>query len=929
MAGSVAGSQLKDSGAELVHPVENELPTGGLPSSGPTDGGLPLPPTTSDRPPSEQRYTMIRPHAQGGIGQVWLARDGDLGREVAVKELRPQWADHSTVWARFLKEARITGQLEHPGIVPVYELVPDPKDRKPFYTMRFIRGRTLSDAIQVFHQQRRAGTSGPLALRELLGAFVGVCNAVAFAHSRGVIHRDLKGQNVVLGDFGEAVVLDWGLAKVLGETEDPTSSAPAAVASTRGQGQTMQGQILGTPNYMAPEQAEGRLDLIDQRSDVYGLGAILYEILTGQPPFAGTDTVQVLKQVVHAAAVPPRQLVATTPKSLDAVCRKALAKLPADRYAAARDLGQEVQRWLADEPVAAYAEHWTARARRWLSRHRTLATATAATLLVATLILAVGTILLKAANDRERRSRAAAEANFQRARDAVDRYFTKVSESPQLKARGLEKLRRDLLQEARAFYDQFIQEHGKSPVLQADLGAAYHKLGKIAADMGLEPEAIDHYEHAEAIAERLVQEQPEVTDHKERLAVALHDQALMHQRLGHADRAILLYERAIELGRQAILEEPDIHRYQDELVRLLNDVGTFHQLRGQLEAGRAAYDEALPICARLGREHPELPLYREAWVSVHYNRAYLERTVAHQPARALPHYQQAQTLCEELVHQFPEVASHQRGLARILSDLGAAHMDLGNWTEARAAYDRSMPLFAELGRQHPDVPDYEDGRVRNLVDLGQVHWRTGQQALAQKCWDEALTATKSLAGRYPANPQRHHLVAWILRNLGDLHIQAGKWEPALAAFKEALPIRERLVREHPAYLEFRQELNAVRLGLARTRAGQGEHVEALRAAATLAKDPELVPAQVYDLACVGALGAAVVARDGRLSAADRSRLAEEYAARAVAWLRHAFAKGYRDVANLKQDTELDSLRQRSDFRKLLAELEEKQKAAGP
>ncbi len=155
--------------------------------------------------------------------------------------------------------------------------------RKPFYTMRFVKGRTLSEAINGFHRCRGEGKFDPLEFRALLGAFLGVCNAVAYADSRGVIHRDLKPQNVVLGDYGEVIVLDWGLAKLVERPEETLTPAVALAADTD-RGETIEGQVLGTPAYMSPEQAEGRWDSVDRRTDIYGLGAILYEILAGQPP---------------------------------------------------------------------------------------------------------------------------------------------------------------------------------------------------------------------------------------------------------------------------------------------------------------------------------------------------------------------------------------------------------------------------------------------------------------------------------------------------------------------------------------------------------------------------------------------------------------------------------------------------------------------
>jgi tetratricopeptide (TPR) repeat protein/tRNA A-37 threonylcarbamoyl transferase component Bud32 len=338
--------------------------------------------TTAHEAEARGRYTLTRLHAQGGIGQVWLARDEQLGRDVALKELRPERRDHAAARARFLEEARVTGQLEHPGIVPVHELVRG--DDGGFYTMRLVRGRTLGEAVKEYHKKREQKEAGRLELRALLGALVAACNAVAYAHSRGVIHRDLKPANMLLGAYGEVVVLDWGLAKVLGkpaEQGESTSLLPVSVeAGSRDE--TVQGQVLGTPGFMAPEQAAGRLDQIGPATDVYGLGAILYQILTGRPPFEGGDTPEQLQRVAQEEPRRPRQLIPATPRALEAVCLKALAKKPADRYASASELAHEIERWLADEPVLAWREPVGVRAARWMRRRRPLVVGLATGLLV-------------------------------------------------------------------------------------------------------------------------------------------------------------------------------------------------------------------------------------------------------------------------------------------------------------------------------------------------------------------------------------------------------------------------------------------------------------------------------------------------------------------------------------------------------------------
>jgi PAS domain S-box-containing protein len=301
-------------------------------------------------PCSGGRYVRLELHERGGMGRVWVARDTGLARNVALKELHPEVADNPAVLARFLREAKITGQLEHPGVVPVYELARDGDAANPFYTMRFISGRTLTQASLEYHQKRRASEQVSLDLSALLHAFVMVCNTIGFAHSRGVIHRDLKGQNVILGAFGEVVVLDWGLAKLVGvpEEADPTAADGLDDADL-----TQHGHALGTPASMAPEQAAGRLEQIDNRTDIYGLGAILYEILTGQPPFSGTSRSEVLRMVREEEPLQPRQICPDVPFGLERICLQALAKKPEDRYATARELAGAVQQWQDAERIKA------------------------------------------------------------------------------------------------------------------------------------------------------------------------------------------------------------------------------------------------------------------------------------------------------------------------------------------------------------------------------------------------------------------------------------------------------------------------------------------------------------------------------------------------------------------------------------------------
>ncbi len=321
-----------------------------------------------------EHYSLRGEVGAGGVGRVLLGYDERIGREVAIKEMHANAeAMDPRIHDRFVREAQVTGRLEHPGIVPVYDLGATPNG-SPFYVMRLVRGDTLSKAL--------AGCTADcpeaaLAKRlQLLGRFIDICEAMAYAHSRGIVHRDLKPGNIVLGGFGETIILDWGLAKIAAQP-DTVSVGESRIAEAAPADLTRQGAIMGTPAYMAPEQLDPAFGDIDARTDVFALGCILYQILVGHAPLAG-DAYTILAQLGSPAPMPSaRQAPAPIPPELVAICDKAMAKDQSGRYRDAEALATELRAYRDGRLVSTYVYSRAELLRRSISRNKTAVIAAA------------------------------------------------------------------------------------------------------------------------------------------------------------------------------------------------------------------------------------------------------------------------------------------------------------------------------------------------------------------------------------------------------------------------------------------------------------------------------------------------------------------------------------------------------------------------
>jgi serine/threonine-protein kinase len=676
-----------------------------------------------------QRYADLRFLCRGGMGSIFLAADLEIDRSVALKRMNEYSAE---LHERFDREARITGQLEHPGIAPVYGMGLDNLGL-PYYAMRFVGGVTLSEAV-----------GEAWGLRELLGRLITVCRVVAFAHARGVIHRDLKPSNVRLGEYGETIVLDWGLARRLDESaETPLSGRNGPVGS----GHTAQGQALGTPGFMSPEQARGERQTVGVAGDIFGLGAMLYFLLTGRQPFLGTVE-QMLADARECRFPRPREVVGHIPLSLEAICRKAMAKEPADRYASATDLAEEMQRWLDDEPVQAYRESILARSARWSRRHPRLVAGVVGAVVLGLIAALVIVIVLWERNRRIEQERAQADENLKLAKQAVDRSFTRLAESPEFRERSLGPARRQLLAEVIPFYERFVQQRGDLD-LQAERGLAYARLGFARMELGeLKQSALD-YEQARDIFDHLKSVVPSERDYRFQLARVENQRAWVLFQLSRGKDAEDALRASLQLRQQLVKEDPESLVYQRGLAESLDNLGNL-----LLETGR--------------------------------------------PDQVEPLQQQAVAVRRQVAEQLPNDEAVARELGDAWNNQGELYRRLGRWSAAESSHREGLRVRARLAVGARASRESRSRLAVSRTNLGILLAQTDHGAEAVAELRQALESREQLVRESPEILDLRQDLADVRHNLGDVLSDLGHWEEAEPPLRAALELRTVLIKEMEA-----------------------------------------------------------------------------------------------------------------------------------
>jgi serine/threonine protein kinase/tetratricopeptide (TPR) repeat protein len=843
--------------------------------------------TVPERPVREGPGTVIGPYklleqiGEGGFGIVFMAEQTQpLRRKVAVKVLKPGM-DTRQVIARFEAERQALALMDHPHIAQVYE-GGETASGRPYFVMELVRGIPITEFCD--HNN--------LSVRERLGLMVDVCQAVQHAHQKGVIHRDLKPSNVLVtlhDDKAVAKVIDFGIAKAAGQQlTDKTLFTNFA-------------QMVGTPLYMSPEQAQmSGLD-VDTRSDIYSLGVMLYELLTGTTPFdkerlraAGYDEIRriireeepakpstrvsTLGQAASTASArrrsDPKRLSRLFRGELDWIVMKCLEKDRSRRYETANGLARDLQRFLADEPVQACPPSAGYRLRKFARKYRAplrIAGAFAALLVLAA---AVGTWQAVRATLAERQAvaeRDRAEASFRMARDAVDRLFTQVSQSPKLKAQGMERFRKDLLLDARGFYERFVREQFDAPGVRHDLALAHHRLAEIDRELGDYAAAEEAATKAAALLRELVLAQPEAAEYRRDLAASC--AALGHVYFDTAswDKADAAYREALAIQEEQAGAHPETAEYRCALARTCGGAALANVRADRPDRGGKLYRQALDILADLVRNDPGVPEYQALTAETQLNAGQLWLIQGH-PAEAETALKEARRIYEGLVRGRSDVPpEHQEALAKSHAVLGYVYQRRAEYDKAEAAQQEALTRFEKLAEEHRDVQAY-------AYDVGRCYFEL------------ALTAEKM-----------------------------GRTDAALARYDRAIAIMEGALGK--GYLAAQSAVQGARINRAIGRARRGDHARAADEAEVVTRHGDLSGANLYDLACLFGRCCGAADRDTRLVPAERSRLKAHYADRAMDFLHQAVARGWRHAPVLKNDADLDPLRAREDFQKLRAELE--------
>lgn len=931
-------------------------------------------------------YKLVEEIGEGGMGTVWMAQQTEPVKRLVALKLIKLGMDTRQVIARFEAERQALALMDHVNIGRMLDAGATPEGR-PYFVMDLVKGVPITKYCDEHH----------LTPRQRLELFVPVCQAIQHAHQKGVIHRDLKPSNVLVALYdGKPVpkVIDFGVAKAAGQSLTDKTLV------------TGFGNIVGTLEYMSPEQAEvNQLD-IDTRSDIYALGVLLYELLAGSPPFSRKElekvgmlemlrvireqepskpstklsTAEGLPTLAANRGTEPAKLTRLLRGELDWIVMKALEKDRNRRYDTANGFAMDVQRYLAGEPVLAVPASRSYRLRTFVRRHRT--PVAAGGLLLLTLLAGIaGTTwgmwraeqqrqLAVAESEAKNNALAAEQQARQQAFAALRSMTADVVERKIAQGMVLTEDDRAFLRGVIAQFDAFAAIKGNDADSRAARAEGRVRVGTIRFRLGELQGAEQDYNQALSIYKDLVADVPDRPEFRQELARTHGNRGLLLGATGRPQEAQRDHDEALSIRKQLVADFPARPEFRQDLATSHMNRGLLLSDTDRLREAEHDYDQAVNIYQRLVADFPSRREFRQDLAMGHYNRGILlsdtgrpkeaeqdfntairifKQLVADFPARPefrqelarshgnranllqttnrLPEaeqdYYQALLIYKQLAADFPARPEYRLELARCHNNQGILLRHTGRPQEAEKEYDQALSIQKLLVVDFPARPDFRQELARTHNSRGVLLSNTNRLQAAMAEYEQALRIRRQLADDFPGQPDYRDELAGTYGNLAVLHRQQGDFAAAKRALLESQPHHQAALKANPRNPAYRQYYRTYLGTLTEIHAGLLEPDEAVRTAETIRDLGWDAPGDAYDAACALSLCVAVVAQHVKLDEKQRAEATQFFGDVAMKFLREAVRKGYKDASHMKTDTDLDPLRKRDDFQKLVAQLEGK------
>jgi serine/threonine protein kinase/tetratricopeptide (TPR) repeat protein len=871
-------------------------------------------------------YRIVREIGRGGMGIVYEAHQKSLNRRVALKILPFAAVLDQRQIARFRNEAQAAAQLHHPHIVPVFAV--GQEQGIYYYAMQYIDGQSLEQAIAELrrtaeerggqstkeagaangsttteHLETASARSSPRSIgqgdifRTVARLGKESAEALEHAHEHGILHRDIKPSNLLLDERGKLWVTDFGLARMQADS-----------------GVTMTGDVVGTLRYMSPEQASGRSALVDARTDVYSLGATLYELLTQRQAHPGDDRQSLLRQIVEVEPIRPRRINPAVPIDLETIVLGAMAKSRDDRYVSAQALADDLDRFLNGKPTLARRPTLVDHTAKWARRHRSIVAVAAAALVLLTVVSAVGMVLLareqarttaalaevKESAQQKQNSLALAERHFRQARGAVDQLGTRLADRLQ-EIPGSESLRRDLLVDTLGYYRQFAADAGNDATLRGDLALAHFKSGAITAKLGAANEALAEYEAARELLADLAAAEPNNAEPRVQLAVTHNNVGLLLAARGDLEQARHQYNRAIEIQQRLVDENASTPAFAASLAESQANLGMLLEQSGDTTGAERSLRAAVDVLRPLAGSRDGEPKYTRNLAIACNNLSYVLRR--HDVAAAETASREAIELLEQLTQKSPGEMEYLDDLALCYNNLAALEGQKERNGPAIDWHQRAIAIQEQMIRKAPAVVRYRSDLAVSLNNLGVAYCRAAQTAEADSAFGRARGLLGTLSVDYPDAIAFRSSLAALLNNQALALAGAGRNEEALQIYPMAIESQRKCWERMADSTMMRELLSKMYYNYGQSLRTAGRQAEAAEAA--------LSRREIWQGNGERLFGVAV-----ELAAFDNGPWNDEV----IATLRQACEHGWAGQDELTSDERFKYLHQNEPFAALVAEV---------